>query len=51
MKLKDELERKRIKKVNADTSYENMKSQMINNKLRSHEFTENGNYLQFVIFE
>ena len=39
--MRDELEEKRTKKI-MNTSYENLKSQMMNNKLKSHEFHENG---------
>ena len=37
-KIRDEIEKKRSKKVNVDVSYEHLKSQILNNKLRTHEF-------------
>ena len=44
-RIKDELEKKRSKKLTVDSNYENLKSQILNNKLRSHEFQEGGNSL------
>lgn len=37
-KIRDEIEKNRSKKVNVDVSYEHLKSQILNNKLRTHEF-------------
>ena len=47
--IKEEIEKKRSRKITADPNYEHFKSQMINNKLRSHEFIENGNRFQSLI--
>ena len=42
VRIKEELEKKRSKKIIVDYSYEQLKSQMLNNKLKSHEFIEAG---------
>jgi len=47
--IKEEIEKKRSRKITADPDYEHFKSQMINNKLRSHEFIENGKVFPYLI--
>ena len=49
-RIKEELDKNKNKKVGADTSYEHLKSQMTNNKLKSHEFTETGKKMLNIIY-
>lgn len=43
--MEEELQMKRLIGVRADPTYQTMRQMIMNNKMKTHEFTENGKWM------